>query len=148
MFIIFCTAILILFLSIVFLLRRGRRKKILLTGLKSTGKTTLINFLSGQSFQTVPSLISYTVLTSQYELTESREANKLKDYDLVIILFKNELSIIHSQENIIFVSLGSKKVTTEDLLKDKTQINKIDEKNIFYLNDELENIKSIIRIKA
>lgn len=115
-----------------------RKPHILVTGQKSTGKTLIINHFLNQKFDTVPSLVSYSIETPKYIFTENRDLDNPEKYDLILYMFSGILDKKINSKNLIYCSLKTK----PDTFSSSSDI--ISEDSIIYLNDNLKNIESTI----
>ncbi|ELQ74372.1 hypothetical protein THOM_2735 [Trachipleistophora hominis] len=151
MLLIVATLILGLLIALALLIRCKKRKRILITGTKGVGKTVLTNQLMNRTFPTVPSLCDYTVVTPEYELTDQRikKGVKLRNgYDLIVFVFRDEIETVLPGKNVIYVSLGKEGKSLADLVTDKDKKYFVKRGNVFYLNDDLSKIKSIISARV
>lgn len=135
------TIIFVVFTSIYWIRKQKKRKSILITGHKSTGKTVLTNYLTDKKHLTVPSLVSYTVMTPKYEITDQRITDRPidKKYDLIICMFVSNITALDG--NVIYVNLGEKKKEINELVGSDTNIKNSD---VFYLSNDMKNIHAII----
>lgn len=129
-------SVLIVLLSLAIFLLRNNKKKILVTGKSSTGKTRLINEFLGRKFDTVPTFQDYTVSSDKFTFTESKNIENTQNYNLIIKMFTDKQDLIKTHNNEVFCTYSP---YFDEIPKD------IERNKVYFLKGDTNKSKQILK---